>query len=304
MVRILSLLLFAACSANALAAGSAVDIDTAGAVYLAAGLREQVSASLPSMPRKMRQLFASESSNKLSEQQLDAVTAAAKRGFRIDAFEPLALAAFAANLDSATVAKSLAFLRSATGRRMVEADIALAELDEATIDKVTAGRLVAPSTPARDALFAKLEQAADSTRAAVQIYLTIGRAVAVGTAMGSGLDLAEAQQRVGKTGPTAPADELARSMQVPLGRYLAYGYRDLSRADLQKILAFLQSKAGKTYVHAYIAAMSAGFDAMGRRCGERIGESWREIALAQARDRMLGAPAADTAPPPAPAPVP
>ncbi len=304
MVRILSLLLFAAFSANALAAGSAVDIDTAGEVYLAAGIREQVSASLPSMPKKMRELFASESSNKLSPQQLDAVTAAAKHGFRIDVFEPLALAAFAANLDPETVAKSLKFLASGTGKRMVKADVALAQLDETTIDKVTSGEITAPSTPARAALFDKLEQAAESTESAVQIYLAIGRAVAVGTAMGSGLDLADAQQRVGKAEPLSSTVDLARSMQVPLGRYLAYGYRDLSRSDLKKILAFLDSKAGKTYVHAYIAAMSAGFDSMGRRCGERIGESWREIALAQARDRLLMAPAADAAPEPAPGPVP
>ena len=304
MVRILSLVLFAAFSANALAAGSAVDIDTAGEVYLAAGIREQVNASLPSMPQKMRELFASESSHKLSDQQLDAVTAAAKHGFRIDVFEPLALAAFAANLDPATVAKSLKFLASGTGKRMVKADIALAELDETTIDQVTSGKLAAPSTPARDALFKQLEQAADSTGAAVQIYLTIGRAVAVGTAMGSGLDLADAQQRVGKADTAASAADLARSMQVPLGRYLAYGYRDLSRSDLKKILAFLNSQAGKTYVHAYIAAMSAGFDSMARRCGERIGESWREIALARARDRLLMAPAVSSAPEPAPGPVP
>ena len=62
---------------------------------------------------------------------------------------------------------------------------------------------------------------------------------------------------------------------------MAYGYRDLSDADLKGLLAFLNSTAGKRYVAAYNAAMNAGFDAMGRRCGEQIGESWRELALVQ-----------------------
>ena len=37
-----------------------------------------------------------------------------------------------------------------------------------------------------------------------------------------------------------------------------------------------------TYVAAYNEAMGAGFDAMGRRTGEQLGESLRELALALA----------------------
>ena len=58
-------------------------------------------------------------------------------------------------------------------------------------------------------------------------------------------------------------------------------YRDLGDADLKRLLAFLQSTAGKRYVSAYIASQGAGFDAMGRRCGEQLGESLRELAQAQ-----------------------
>ena len=70
-------------------------------------------------------------------------------------------------------------------------------------------------------------------------------------------------------------------MHKPLLRYLAYGYRDLSEADLKHILAFLQSGTGKHFVAANIASMGAGFDAMGKRCGEQLGESFRELAQAQ-----------------------
>jgi hypothetical protein len=42
----------------------------------------------------------------------------------------------------------------------------------------------------------------------------------------------------------------------------------------------LESPAGKRYVAAYNASMSAGFDAMGRRTGEQLGESLREMAQA------------------------
>jgi hypothetical protein len=302
MRRILSSLLLAAASAAVAAASAssppAVSVDTAGQVYLAAGMRRQVSASLAAMPAKLRQLFTSESSNKLGEKQLDAVTAAAKRGFRIDAFEPSALAAFAANLDPAAAARALDFLSSRTGKRMVAADIALAQLGESTIDDIANGKLSAPSTPARAALFRRLEAASRASESAATVYLTIGRGLAVGKALGYGLDLQDAEQQIGKSEPTQPSPALEQSLEVPLGRYLAYGYRDLSDADLRNMLAFLESPAGKTYVKASIAALSAGFRAMGMRCGERIGESWRELARAESEGDGAPAPAADAAPAP------
>ncbi len=69
-------------------------------------------------------------------------------------------------------------------------------------------------------------------------------------------------------------------MRVPMRRFLAYSYRNLSDADLKHMLAFLESAAGKHYVTAYNASMGAGFDAMGRRTGEQLGESLRELAQA------------------------
>ena len=51
-----------------------------------------------------------------------------------------------------------------------------------------------------------------------------------------------------------------------------------------------------------LASLGAGFNAMGRRCGEHLGESLRELAMAQlaAED----ADRANRAPAPAPAPAP
>ena len=143
MVRFSLLMLVAA---GAYAADSGVDIDTAANLYQAGQVRAQVEASLGAMPAHVRQLFAADGSSTLSEEQLAAVTAAAQRGFRIDVFEPPALSALAANFDPASVKKSQAFLESDPGRRMVAADVAAAQLDEATIDKVMAGSLAAPST--------------------------------------------------------------------------------------------------------------------------------------------------------------
>ncbi|HVC00970.1 MAG TPA: hypothetical protein VND80_02090 [Steroidobacteraceae bacterium] len=292
MTRTLSLLLIAAVSATAFAAASPVAMDTAGQIYLAAGLRQQVSASLAAMPEKLRQMFTAQTPDKLSAKQVGAVTDAARHAFRIDVFEPSALAAFAANLDPEAAAKALAFLSSPTGERMVRADIALAELDDATIDEIANGKLGAASTPARAALFKKLETVSLATESTATVYLTIARALAVGKAMGYGLDLQEAEQRVGNAAPATPPPELERSLEVPLERYIAYDYRDLSGADLRKMLGFLQSTAGQTYVKASIAALSAGFRSMGRRCGERIGESWRELAQNEAQGDVVAAPAA------------
>jgi hypothetical protein len=277
MLRIAFLLLFAA---NLHAAASSVNIDLAAQVYEDAAIRAQVRASLGTMPAHIRKLFEGNTSSALSDAQLAAVTAAAKRGFRIDVFEAPALSAFAANLDLTTVKKSEEFFLSDVGRRMVAADVALANLDEAQIDGIMNGEITAPGTPARAALFDKIEHAERSTESTVQIFLSMGSAVALGTAIGSGMDPGPVEERARKSGE-ANRVALEQDMRKPLLRYLAYGYRDLSDADLKHILRFLESSAGKHYVSANIASLGAGFDAMGRRCGEQLGESFRELAQAQ-----------------------
>ena len=295
MVRFALLMLL---SAGPYAAQSAVDIETAAKIYQDAAIREQVRASLGSMPAHIRQLFSPDTAAQLSDQQLNAVTAAAKRGFRIDVFEAPALSALAANLDASTVKKIDAFLESDLGRRMVAADTATATLEEAKLDKIMNGEISAPTTPPRDALFDKLERASHSTESTVQIFLSMGQAVAIGTAVGSGRDQASVAASARKSGEASRAT-LEHDMREPLRRYLAYSYRDLSDADLKHLLAFLESPAGKRYVSAYIASLGAGFDAMGRRCGEQLGESLRELAQAQVDVPTVGPP-----PPAIAAPVP
>jgi hypothetical protein len=196
------------------------------------------------------------------------------------------------------VKKVDAFLESDLGRRMVAADTTTATLEESKIDKIMNGEISAPSTPQRDALFDKLERASHSTESTVQIFLSMGEAVAIGTAVGSGRDKASVAQSARKSGESSRPD-LEQSMREPLRRYLAYSYRDLSDADLKHLLVFLESPPGKRYVSAYIASLGAGFDAMGRRCGEQLGESLREMAQAQVDVPTVGPP-----PPAIAAPVP
>jgi hypothetical protein len=233
------------------------------------------------MPKQIREMFTRGVNAKLSEGQLAAVTAAAERGFRIDVFEAPALNALAQNLDAATVAKSQAFLAGDLGKRMVAADVAAAELGEDNIDKVMNGDIKAPSTPKRDAIVEKLERATRSTESTVQIFLSMGQAVAVGTAIGSGMDQQSVSDRAQQSGEAGRV-ELEMNMRVPMQRFLAYSYRGLSDSDLKHLLAFLDSPAGARYVAAYNASMGAGYDAMGKRTGEQLGESLRELAQAQA----------------------
>jgi hypothetical protein len=283
-------------STGAYAAQSAVDIETAAKIYQDAAIRDQVRASLGAMPAHIRQLFSADTAAKLSDQQLNAVTEAAKKGFRIDVFEVPALGALAANLDPATVKKTENFLSSDLGRRMVAADVAQASLEEATTDKIMNGEITAPSTPQRDVLFDKLEQASRSTESTVQIFISMGQAVAIGTAVGSGRDTEAVAQSARKSGE-ASRPALEQGMREPLRRYLAYGYRALSDSDLKHLLAFLESPAGKHYISAYMASLGAGFDAMGRRCGEQLGESLRELAQAQL-DIPTARPPPTASPPP------
>jgi hypothetical protein len=231
------------------------------------------------MPEHIRQLFAADASAKMTEPQLAAVTAAAARGFRIDIFEVPALQALAANLDLSTLNKIDAFLESDLGKRMVAADVAEAKIGEANIDKVMNGEITAPSTPKRDALFDKLERATRSAESTVQIFLDMGQAVAVGTAVGSGMDPVAVGERARKSGEASRAG-LEENMRLPMRRFMAYGYRDMSDSDLKQLLAFLESAPGKRYVAAYNASMGAGFNAMGRRTGEQLGETLREMAQA------------------------
>jgi hypothetical protein len=290
--------LFLMClTANLHAAESTVDIDTAAKIYQEAAIREQVRASLGAMPEHIRQLFASDSSAKLSETQLAAVTAAAERGFRIDVFEAPALQALASHLDTATLNKTDAFLTSEVGKRMVSADVALATLGESNIDKVMNGEITAPSTAKRDQLFDKLERGTHSTESTVDIFLSMGQAVAVGTAVGSGLDPAAVAERAHQSGEASRAG-MEANMRLPMRRFLAYGYRDLSDSDLKRLLSFMESAPGKRYVSAYNASMGAGFDAMGRRTGEQLGESLRELAQAQMAPPPEAPPPAGIAAPP------
>src|SRR6201996_216378 len=183
MRRIAFMFLLAAANLHIAAAG--VDIDTAAQVYQDAAMREQVRASLNSMPTHIRKLFEGNTSSPLSDAQLAAVTDAAKHGFRISVFEAPALTAFAANLDPVTVKKAEAFFLSDLGRRMVAADVALATLEESQIDRIMNGEITAPSTPERDAIFDKMERAEHSTESTVDIFLSMGSAVALGTALRS-----------------------------------------------------------------------------------------------------------------------
>jgi hypothetical protein len=255
------------------------------------------------MPAHIRQLFAADTAAQLSDEQLNAVSAAAKRGFRIDVFEAPALSALAANLDEPTVKKTEAFLMSDLGRRMVAADVATAMLEEPKIDKIMSGETTARSTPQRDVLFDKLERASRSTESTVQIFISMGQAVAIGTAVGSGRDTAAVAQSAHKSGDSSRA-ALEQNMREPLRRYLAYSYRDFSDADLKHLLTFLDSPPGQRYVTAYNASMGAGFDAMGRRCGEQLGESLRELAQAQLDVPTAGPPPTASPPPAIAAPGP
>jgi hypothetical protein len=278
------------------AAGPGVDIDTAATIYQAAQVREQVRASLDSMPAQIRQMFERDSSAKLSDEQLAAVTAAAQRGFRIDVFEAPALSSLAQNLDQATVVKTQAFLSSDLGKRMVADDVASATMGQQNIDKVMNGEISTASPPKREAVVEKLEKAAKATESTVDVFLGMGQAVAVGTAIGSGLDQGSIAARTKKSGD-AGRTELEESMRLPMRRFLAYSYRDMSDSDLKHLLSFLESPAGIRYVTAYNASMGAGFDAMGKRTGERLGESLRELAQAKLEQPARNSPPTDSPPP-------
>jgi hypothetical protein len=308
MTRFALLLVLA--TGNVLAAGP-VDIDTAARIYQDAAVRDQVRASLVAMPKQIRDMFSRDDSSRLTDEQLAAVDAAAIHGFRIDVFEAPALNALAENLDPASIAKIEAFLQSDLGKRMVADDVASATMGEANIDKVMSGEISVPLTPKRAALIDKLEHATRSTESTVDIFLGMGQAVAVGTAIGSGLDQRSVAERAQKSGEASRAG-LEHDMREPMRRFLAYSYRDLSDSDVKHMLAFLESPAGSRYVTAYNAAMGAGYDAMGKRTGEQLGESLRELAqaslgpnerAAEALAAPESAPSDAPATPPVPAPA-
>ncbi len=266
----------------AYSARAAIDMDTAGQIYEAAAIREQVRPTLTPLPKRMREMFAVGSKTTLTPMQGDALEQAAARGFTVSVFEPSALSAMAENFDAASAKKALAFLRSGAGARMVKADEALASLDPSSIDRVMTGEIKAPGTPRRDVLFEKLERAAHLSESAAEVFFSLSDAVAIGTAIGAGTDpLAAAEQaRAGDAGQA----EMATGMRESLRRYMAYGYRDLSDEDLKTIVAYLESKPGMRYAGAYAAAMAAGYKAMGKRAGEQIGGALRELAQTQAQN--------------------
>ena len=244
MFRFALLLTLALLGGLARAGVTPVDMDTAAQLYQEAAIREQVRASLGSMPGQIRKLFQGNTSTPLTDSQLQAVNLAATGAFRIDVFDAPALSAFAANLDADTLKKAEAFLATDSGKRMVAADLGLASLSDADADKVMNGDISAPTTAQRNALFDKLERAERSAESTVQILLTMGTAVAAGTAVGSGMEPGPVEQRARKSGE-AGRQAMEENLRESMRRYLAYGYRDLSDADLKRVLSFLQSTEGK-----------------------------------------------------------
>ncbi len=154
--------------------------------------------------------------------------------------------------------KSEAFFATDAGKQMVAAELGLASLSDADADKVINGDISAPGTPQRNALFEKLERAERSSESTVQILVTMGTAVATGTAVGSGMDPGPVEQRTRKSGE-ASRQTLEENLREPMRRYMAYGYRDVSDADLKRVLSFLQSTAGKQYISAYLASLGPAF---------------------------------------------
>ena len=92
------------------------------------------------------------------------------------------------NLDAATVTKSEGIPGERSGPAHGGRRCRRGDARRSQIDKIMNGELAAPSTPKRDALVDKLEHASRSTESTVQIFLSMGQAVAIGTAIGSGLD--------------------------------------------------------------------------------------------------------------------
>src|SRR6201986_3155014 len=125
-----SVVLLAGLGVSSAAVAPAVDIETAAPLYQEAAIREQVRASLGSMPAHIRKLFQGNTSTPLTPNQLDAVNAAAVRAFRIDVFEAPALSAFAANLDADTVKKAEVFLTGDAGKKWVAAGLGVASLSD------------------------------------------------------------------------------------------------------------------------------------------------------------------------------
>src|SRR6201986_1683116 len=144
-----SVVLLAGLGVSSAAVAPAVDIETAAPLYQEAAIREQVRASLPSMPAHIRKLFQGNTSTPLTPSQLDAVNVAAVRAFRIDVFEAPALTAFAANLDADSLKKAEAFFATDPGKKMAAAELGLASLSDSEGDKVMNGDTAVPTTPQR-----------------------------------------------------------------------------------------------------------------------------------------------------------
>ena len=82
MFRFALLLTLALLGGLARAGVTPVDMDTAAQLYQEAAIREQVRASLGSMPGQIRKLFQGNTSTPLTDSQLQAVNlAATRRGF-------------------------------------------------------------------------------------------------------------------------------------------------------------------------------------------------------------------------------
>jgi hypothetical protein len=174
-------------------------------------------------------------------------------------------------LDESALAAALEWLESDLGRKVAGLEEAASSPEENAIQREQAQAQLAGLPPARRAQIDRLSQAIQLTESTVSIMIQVN----VGLVRG----LSEAAPELGidpeivAANLQAQREQLAAALEPELVGSLAYTYRTLEAAELERYVGFAESEPGRRYHAATIAAVEQAFATAAELAGTLIADA-------------------------------
>ena len=219
--------------------------DTLQALYQTAGWPEQRSHFSDALQTAQQRYQAS-----LPPALYETLLSNSNRRFAAEGMEQRAQSALRSNLGDPTPA--LAFFQSATGRKVIAAELLATRRDQLAQHSQGLPRSEADAT--RRLLIRHLAQALPASQAGAEVSLALA-GVAADSLSQMLPGLLGADQAQGML--DAQRQRLQAQIDGDLDNTLLYVYRQLSDAELEEFVSFAQSPAGRDYYRAALAAVKA-----------------------------------------------
>jgi hypothetical protein len=249
---------------------------TAQRLMQRSGLSVQLRGFSGQMEAQIRQNPAG-----LDEKAVHALAEAAKDAFRPESLEEDMGGRVAKKLTVADMNTALAWLDSAPGRRVTQAEEQGSSSFEPQRFQAYAAELKAkPLAAKRAKLISELMAATQAVKALASVHETMALGVALGmdSLQPRELRIGEPALR-GRIREVMPPDKVQAMLAQELPAMYAYTYRDVADGDLERYVAFLKTLGGRRYQDAMTAAFLEGLGRASIQLGELMAQRQRQITM-------------------------